>query len=74
MDLKIHFLENKYRFKYNIYFIIILMENKNSIDIKKTNTDLSQIKNPLVFLFRLISYINEIDDIKKELDEIKSKI
>ena len=39
------------------------MENKNSIDIKKTNIDLSQIKNPLVFLFRLISYINEIDDI-----------
>ena len=38
------------------------MDNKN-IDIKKTNYDLSQINNPLVFLFKLISYIDEIDDI-----------
>ena len=36
------------------------MEN---IDIKKTCSEISQIKNPLVFLFKLISYINEIDDI-----------
>jgi hypothetical protein len=35
------------------------MEN---IDIKKTCNDIIQIKNPLVFLFRLISYIDEIDD------------
>lgn len=36
------------------------MEN---IDIKKTCSEINQIKNPLVFLFRLISYKNEIDDI-----------
>jgi hypothetical protein len=36
------------------------MEN---IDIKKTCSEISQITNPLVFLFRLISYTNEIDDI-----------
>jgi hypothetical protein len=36
------------------------MEN---IDIKKTCNEISQIKNPLVFLFRLISYSKEIDDI-----------
>jgi hypothetical protein len=36
------------------------MEN---IDIKKTCNEISQIKNPVVFLFRLISYIDEIDDI-----------
>ena len=36
------------------------MEN---IDIKKTCNEISQIKYPLVFLFKLISYNNEIDDI-----------
>lgn len=36
------------------------MEN---IDIKKTCSEISQIKNPLVFLFKLISYSSEIDDI-----------
>jgi hypothetical protein len=58
VDLKIPYLENN-RFIINIYFIVILMEN---IDIKKTCNEISQIKNPLVFLFRLLSYINEIDD------------
>ena len=40
------------------------MENKKStIDIKKINTEIYQIKKPLIFLFRLITYINDIDDI-----------
>jgi len=33
------------------------------IDIEKTCNEISQIKFPLVFLFKLISYINEIDDV-----------
>lgn len=37
--------------------------NKNTIDIKKTGIEISQIKNPVVFLFKLISYIDDIGDI-----------
>ncbi len=37
--------------------------NKNSIDIKKTHDDILKVTSPVVFLFRLIPYMNEIDDI-----------
>jgi hypothetical protein len=36
---------------------------KNTIDIKKTNLEICQITHPLVFLFRLIPHIEDIDDI-----------
>lgn len=40
------------------------MENKeNIIDIKKTNIEICQITTPLIFLFRLMPYMNNIDDI-----------
>lgn len=36
--------------------------NDNKIDIKKTNLEISLLKNPRIFLFYLITWRNELDD------------
>jgi hypothetical protein len=43
-------------------FILNLIYQDNIMDIKKTNLEISLIKNPIVFLFYLISWRNELTD------------
>ncbi len=63
VDLRIHYLDS-FSFISNVFYKDNIMDNTENyqIDIKKINLEISLLKNPMVFLFNIITYRDELLD------------